>query len=273
MARASLLGPLPCWRHPKPYSRRVRAIGWTCLRDESARSPPTPTLGPFSINPCQGHNLPSVRVPQVDSSPVVLVCLVRSRSTKERTWNRRPGYHVLFHRHGTEQRCATSYCISVYVFGISVLQLILHVSRLAYRHRPLHTPDYKFGERPGGVTSNPPPPPSRMGSAHFLGNFRSPAPLFVIGPPRQIAHYSCFPGAINEYKYQSCEALRLYQPPPVPFSFDKAPDKSTFRETCGYVDSLPQQGLEPVITSCQRAGCAGDLRRADVITRRGAVLK
>jgi len=112
-----------------------------------------------------------------------------------------------------------------------------------------------------------------MGSAHFLGNFRYPAPLHVIGSPRQIAHYSCFPGAINEYKYQSCEALRLYQPPGVPFSFDKAPDKSTFWQTCGYVDSLPQQGLEPVITSCQRAGRAVDLRRADVITRRGAVLK
>ena len=112
-----------------------------------------------------------------------------------------------------------------------------------------------------------------MGSAHFLGNFRSPVPLHVIESPRQIAHYSCFPGAINEYKYQSCEALRLYQPPDVPFSFDRAPDKLAFREICSYVDSFPQQGLEPVITSCQRAGCEIDLYMADVITRRGAVLK
>ena len=94
-----------------------------------------------------------------------------------------------------------------------------------------------------------------------------------IGSPRQIAHYSCFPGEVNEYKYQSREALRLYQPPRVPFSFDKAPDKSTFWGICGYVDSLPQQGLEPVITSCQRAGSTVDLLRANVITRRGAVLK
>ena len=109
--------------------------------------------------------------------------------------------------------------------------------------------------------------------SHFLGNFQSPSPLRTIGSPKQIAYYSCFPGIVNEYKYQSPEALRLYQPPGVPFSFDKAPDKATFLEMCNYVDSLPQPGLDPVIASCRQANRTADLRRADVITRRGVVLQ
>lgn len=111
-----------------------------------------------------------------------------------------------------------------------------------------------------------------MHPAHLLGNFRSPSPPRIIRPPRQIAHYSCFPGAINEFNYQSREALKLYQPPAVPFTFDKVPDKSAFLEMCHYVDSLPSQGLKPVITSCERAGRTVDLLRADVITRRGVML-
>lgn len=114
-----------------------------------------------------------------------------------------------------------------------------------------------------------------MSSPHFLGNFKSPVPLLAkaIGPARQIAHYSCFPGATNEYGYQSHEALRLFQPPCVPFSFIKAPDKPTFHKMCDYLDSLPQQGLEPVVTACQRAGCADDLLEAEIITRRGVMSK
>jgi len=113
-----------------------------------------------------------------------------------------------------------------------------------------------------------------MNLPHLLGNFRSPVPLHAndIGLPRQIAHYSYFPGT-NEYGYQSREALKLFQPPLVPFSFIKATDKPTFRKMCDYLDSLPQPGLEPVITSCQRADCADDLLEANVITRRGVVLK
>ena len=112
-----------------------------------------------------------------------------------------------------------------------------------------------------------------MDTVHLLGNFRSPSPSRTIGAPRQIAHYSCFPGAINEFHYQSREALKLYQPPAVPFTFNKVPDKSAFREMCNYVDSLPSQGLEPVITSCQRAGRRADLLKADVITRRGVMVR
>jgi len=114
-----------------------------------------------------------------------------------------------------------------------------------------------------------------MSLPHFLGNFRSPVPLRAndIGPPRQIAYYSSFPGITNEYGYQSREALKLFQPPCVPFSFTKATDKPTFRRMCDYLDCRPRPGLEPVITSCQRAGCADDLLTANVITRRGAVLK
>lgn len=114
-----------------------------------------------------------------------------------------------------------------------------------------------------------------MDSPHFLGNFKSPAPLRAnaIGAPKQIAHYSCFPGATNEYGYQSREALKLFRPPCVPFSFIKAIDKPTFYKMSDYLDSLPQQGLEPVITSCQQAGSAVDLLEANVITRRGVMSK
>ena len=37
-----------------------------------------------------------------------------------------------------------------------------------------------------------------------------------------------------------------------------------------YLDSLPQQGLEPIITSCETAGYA-DLSEANIITRRGVL--
>ena len=114
-----------------------------------------------------------------------------------------------------------------------------------------------------------------MDSPHFLGNFQSPAPLHAnaVGPPRQIAHYSCFPGEINEYGYQSSEALKLFQPPRVPFSFIKAIDKQAFREISNHLDSLPRQGLDSVIASCQQAGCTADLLEANVITRRGVMSK
>ena len=78
---------------------------------------------------------------------------------------------------------------------------------------------------------------------------------------------------MNEYRYQSREALKLFHPPPVPFSFIKAIDKSTFYDVYGYLDSLPPQGLGPVVTSCQRAGRTADLLNADIITRRGVMTK
>lgn len=114
-----------------------------------------------------------------------------------------------------------------------------------------------------------------MGSPLFLGNFASPAPLQkkAMGPPRQIAYYSCFSGPTNEYEYQSRMALKFYSPPTVPFSFLKAPDKSSWAKECNYLDSLPPQGIEPVITSCQRAGCTLDLIGANIIARRGAIVK
>ena len=114
-----------------------------------------------------------------------------------------------------------------------------------------------------------------MGPPHFLGNFTSPAPLpkRSLGPARQIAYYSCFQGPTNQYEYQSRSALKVYSPPTVPFSFIKAPDKLSWAEECDYLDSLPQQGIEPVIASCERAGCIDDLLEANVITRRGAVVK
>lgn len=116
-----------------------------------------------------------------------------------------------------------------------------------------------------------------MDPLHFLGDFRSPAPLHAnaIGCPRQIAYYSYFPEAAVEedrYKYNSSGALKRYQPPRVPFSLPDEAGKPAFNKMANRLDSLPQQGLEPVITACNQVGCTADLREANVITRRGVVL-
>ena len=116
---------------------------------------------------------------------------------------------------------------------------------------------------------------SRMDQPHLIGNFASPAPLDkkALGPPSQIAYYSCFPGSTDEYEYQSRSALKFYSPPAAPFSFTKAPDMVAWSKQCNYLDSLPWSELEPIIASCQRAGRTADLREADIITRRGALVK
>ena len=118
---------------------------------------------------------------------------------------------------------------------------------------------------------------SRMNQPHLIGNFASPVPLAkkALGPPRQIAYYSCFPGSTGEYEYQwqSRSALKFYSPPAAPFSFIKAPDKAAWSNECDYLDSLPQPEVEPIVASCKRAGCTTDLREADIITRRGALVK
>ena len=142
-------------------------------------------------------------------------------------------------------------------------------------HILLSTPGYKVGDCVPVMSLFTLPPPSRMDSPQFLGNFASPAPLDkeALGPPKQIAYYSCFSGPTNEYEYQSREALKLYWPQTVPFSFIQAPDKSTWAEGANYADSLPPSGIEPIITSCERAGCIADLNEADVITKRGVLVK
>ncbi|KAF9780000.1 hypothetical protein BJ322DRAFT_1084144 [Thelephora terrestris] len=115
---------------------------------------------------------------------------------------------------------------------------------------------------------------SIMDPPHFLGNFASPEPLNTdaVGSPKQIAYYSCFPGPTNEHEYQSRSALKLYSPPIVPFSFIKAPDRATWSNECDYLDSLSRPEVEPIIASCQRAGCTVDLQEADVIAKRGALV-
>ena len=115
---------------------------------------------------------------------------------------------------------------------------------------------------------------SRMDQSHFIGNFASPAPLDekALGPPSQIAYYSHFPGSTDEYEYQSRSALKLYSPPTVPFSFIKAPDKTAWSKESNHLDSLSRLEVEPIVASCQQAGCTVDLLEADVITRRGALV-
>ena len=154
--------------------------------------------------------------------------------------------------------------------------LVFRAPRPAYWPHSTVNSGYKVSDcLPAMSLFTLPPPLSRMDSPQFLGNFASPTPLNkkALGSPRQIAYYSCFSGPTNEYEYQSREALKFYSPQTVPFSFIKAPDKSTWAEGANYADSLPPSGIEPIITSCQRAGCVADLNEANVITRRGALVK
>jgi hypothetical protein len=114
--------------------------------------------------------------------------------------------------------------------------------------------------------------PSRM--RHTLGNFEVTAPLPEegIGPPTQIAYYSSFAGPKKyDDKYQSCEALRSYSRPDPLFSITDPYDKRTWAEKFKHPDSLPQPGIEPVIAACKEAKY--DLRGADVIARRGAIVR
>ena len=109
-----------------------------------------------------------------------------------------------------------------------------------------------------------------MSSRYSLGNFGSPLPLEKdIGLPTQIAYYSYFPDPVD-YGYQSRDALRRFQPHKAPFLLTTAIKKPAFDKICTHLDSLPQQGLEPVITSCKQADYA-DLSKADIITRRGVM--
>jgi hypothetical protein len=93
-----------------------------------------------------------------------------------------------------------------------------------------------------------------------------------VGNPTQIAYYSTFPRE-NDYEYrcQSQDALRLFDPPRDSFSLGKAIDETAFWETASLLDKLPQLGLEPVIDSCKEAGY--DLHDANIITKRGVVFE
>ena len=110
-----------------------------------------------------------------------------------------------------------------------------------------------------------------MGVPQFLETFRSPLLLFDkdIGCPTQIAYHSYFPDP-DDYRYQSRDALRSFQPHKTPFSLTEAIEKPVFDVMHKRFESLPPQGIEPIIASCKKAGYA-DLFKADIITRRGVI--
>lgn len=124
-------------------------------------------------------------------------------------------------------------------------------------------------------------PRSRKYSEHFLEIPKSTNPLLAehISPPRQIAYYSHFPEAtVDDYRYQSSDALKLFNPPSGSFKITGAISKPDFSKMCDRVDPLLRQDLlvqriQPVVTSCERANRYEEIENADIITRRGVMVE
>ena len=109
-----------------------------------------------------------------------------------------------------------------------------------------------------------------------LGNFQFPKSLLKesIGPPTQIAYYSCFPGATNKYEYQSRKALKVFKHPEfLPYELTEGFDKSSWREKSNEEDSHSrlQQGVKPAIEACKQAGY--DLHGVQIIANRGSIVE
>lgn len=118
-------------------------------------------------------------------------------------------------------------------------------------------------------------PPSMPRPEHddFLGSFEHPPHLYDVGPPEQIAFYSCFINDINDYRFNDHSALRRYKGGNLrfPLQLELAADRREFHEISARVDKVPRPSLGPVIAACVGSRAAASVRGADVITRRGAL--
>ena len=113
----------------------------------------------------------------------------------------------------------------------------------------------------------------------MLGDFKDPTRLddCDIGPPKEIAHYSCYSrptdnndGYHNEYEWDH-SALRTYRYPEefLNKSFETFADKEMFNKT----PKTPHQPLARVITACIKFGGADSLRNVGLITRRSVLVR
>ena len=107
----------------------------------------------------------------------------------------------------------------------------------------------------------------------YLGVFERPSQLSDIGPPEQIAFYSCFINDTNDYRFNDHSALRKFKGRELrlPLQLETAADKQEFHVTSARLDKVPRPSLVPVIAACVGSKGAASLRIADVITRRGAL--
>ena len=116
-------------------------------------------------------------------------------------------------------------------------------------------------------------PMARFQYDDYLGDFGHPAQLYDIGPPEQIAFYSCFINEINDYRFNDNSALRKYKgiEQRLPLQLETAADKREFYATSARLDKVPRPSLVPVITACIGSGGAASLQSADIVTRRGVL--
>jgi hypothetical protein len=107
----------------------------------------------------------------------------------------------------------------------------------------------------------------------YLGCFEHPSHLYDIGPPEQIAFYSCFINDINDYRFNDHSALRRYKGKELrlPLQLELAADRGEFHAISARLDKVPRPTLVPVIAACVESKGAASVRDADVITRRGAL--
>ena len=110
---------------------------------------------------------------------------------------------------------------------------------------------------------------------HYLGNFQNPSYLRDIGPPEQIAYYSCFINDTNHYRFNDHSALRRYKGREIrlPLQLETAADREEFRATSARLDQVPRPSLAPVITACVGSGRVASLYNANIITRRGVLTR
>ena len=107
----------------------------------------------------------------------------------------------------------------------------------------------------------------------YLGDFEHTSQLYDIGPPEQIAFYSCFINDINDYRFNDHSALRRYKGAELrlPLRLELAVGKQEFHSISARLEKVPRPPLVPVIEACVGSGSAASVRDADVITRRGAL--
>ena len=114
---------------------------------------------------------------------------------------------------------------------------------------------------------------SRFQYDDYLGDFQHPSYLYDVGPPEQIAFYSCFINGTNDYRFNDHSALRRYKGRELrlPLQLETAVDKDEFDATSARLEQVPRPSLAPVIIACLGSRGATPLLSADVVTRRGVL--
>ena len=107
----------------------------------------------------------------------------------------------------------------------------------------------------------------------YLGSFEYPSPLDDVGPPEQIAFYSCFIDEINDYRFNDHSALRRYKGMDLclPLHLELAADRREFENITACLEKVPRPSLVPVVAACVGSTGATSVLDANVIARRGAL--